>query len=916
MIQSGKFDQDLKFMMQCFQEVITDLEGPSLTQFIPWLEARKAMPNSSHLDAVFPVVQLLSISFQLLNMIEENTNVQERRSREAAGLVEKEPGLWSWTFRRLQELGFSENEVLAKIRDIQIESVLTAHPTEAKRSTVLEHHRDLYLQLVKRENQMWTPMEQDWLKDEIKTILERLWQTGEIYLHRPDIDSEQKNITHYLKNVFPEILPWLDRRFESAWQAVGFEKKLNYFESDYPTVRFGTWVGGDRDGHPLVKPETTYNTLCDLRLNALIVMRHKLIDLIKKISISDQLQQAPTILKQRLQYYQAELPEQFARASQRNPAESWRVLINIMIDRLPIEVIRDHATQLDEGATCYRRPAELMEDFHILHQSLIEIGANRIAAHELKVAARTLQTFGFHSAKLDIRQNSKYHDQALSELLQMAGIEKAESYVDWLQDAKTALLQLELSIFRPFSMKSQTPKAQASDVLGYLTVAKDYTDRYGFEGIGSLIVSMTHSADDLFTVYLLAREAGLAKVIDDTLVCPVPIVPLFETINDLVKSSAILEEYLSHPVSQASLKYQMKLSGRKKPLQQVMVGYSDSCKDGGILASQWQLYVAQKSMGQMAEKFGIELCFFHGRGGTVSRGSGPINRFLQALPQGALTGSFRMTEQGETIARKYANFATAVYNQELLLGSFTAEILESPTRQDEDPGFFRTMDRLAEDSFQAYRQLVTHKNFVSFFRQATPIDVLEQARIGSRPPKRTGQGSIEDLRAIPWVFSWNQSRFYLPSWFGVGTALEQLMLRDAQGFAKLCQQLPEEKVLKYVLYNVETTVASASETIMQDYSSLVEDAEVREWFMTAIIDEFRRTKKMLVELFGSPIEERRPHVIKTIALREQSLSFLHQLQVRQLREWRSNRNTDQQETKLEQLLLTVNAIAGGLRNTG
>ncbi|MFW7379962.1 MAG: phosphoenolpyruvate carboxylase [Oligoflexus sp.] len=917
MIQRQKFEQDLEFMMQCLKEVIAEMKNHGLQDFIPWLGPKdKSLPEPDEVDAVIPVVQLLSLSFQLLNMIEENTNVQERRHLEASGQVEKEPGLWSWTFRRLQKQGYKEDEILEKTRHLEVESVLTAHPTEAKRATVLEHHRDLYLQLVKKENQMWTPMEQDWLKDEIKTIIERLWRTGEIYLQRPDIDSELKNISHYLKNVFPEILPWLDKRFESAWYAVGFQRKLDYFEHDYPTVRFGSWVGGDRDGHPFVKAETTRKTLLDMRLIALIVMRHKLLDLVKKISISDQMQLVPQILQERLQDYQQMLPEQHAKASHRNPGEPWRLLINIMIERLPIEVVRDHATQLDEREYCYQKPQELLEDFRIIYDSLVEIGAYRIAQHELKVAVRTLQTFGFHSAKLDVRQNSAYHDQALSQLLQLAGVANAKQYPDWSQTEKSELLQKELAIFRPFSLKSQEPEAHASDVLGYLSVIKEYSDRYGYEGLGSLIVSMTHSADDLFTVYLLAREAGLAKVVDGSLVCPLPVVPLFETIDDLKKSAQIMDDFLSHPVSQASLRYQAHISGRHKPLQQVMVGYSDSCKDGGILASQWQLYMAQKTMGQLAEKHGVDLCFFHGRGGTVSRGSGPINRFLQALPKGALTGAFRMTEQGETIARKYANFATAVYNQELMLSSFTAETLECQSRESLAEDYFKMMDRLSQDSFSFYRQLVTHPDFVTFFRQATPIDVLEHARIGSRPPKRSGQATIEDLRAIPWVFSWNQSRFYLPSWYGVGAALEHLAKDEPVTFAKLRERLPKDRILRYVLYNVETTVASASEEIMRDYASLVEDQSIRQYFMQQISEEFQRTKRILAELFGSTIEERRPHVVRTVALREQSLRFLHKLQVKQLRDWRGQTAADQQESVLEKLLLTVNAIAGGLRNTG
>jgi phosphoenolpyruvate carboxylase len=423
---------------------------------------------------------------------------------------------------------------------------------------------------------------------------------------------------------------------------------------------------------------------------------------------------------------------------------------------------------------------------------------------------------------------------------------------------------------------------------------------------------MTHSAEDLFTVYLLMRESGLAQVEGNQLICPIPVVPLFETIDDLIASAHIIDEFLAHPITRASLS-----KHGRRPQQQVMIGYSDSCKDGGILASQWHLYLAQKEIAAIGDKHGVEIVFFHGRGGTVSRGAGPVHRFLQALPKGALSSTLRMTEQGETIARKFANQATAVYNLELMQASLTAETLQSQRRSDEDPWFMEVMQELSGRSRETYQSLITHPDFITFFRQATPIDVLEHSRIGSRPPKRTGKASLEDLRAIPWVFAWNQARFYLPSWYGVGTALEALRQQRPKDFQRIKENLPEHTLLNYVLYNVETTVASASESLMQSYAELVEDPLLRAQFMQPIMKEFQRTRELLIDIFGATVDVRRPHVIKTIQLREQSLCLLHRLQLQQLRTWRAlPENSPQYVPNLEALLLTINAIAGGLRNTG
>lgn len=911
-----KFDQDLGFVMQAFKEVLEELEHSELIPFVPWLDAKQelAPPDKA---SPYRLVQMLSISFQLLGMIEENINIQNRRQQQAQGSLEKEAGLWPWAFDELRRAQFSEADILKTLQHLHVEPVLTAHPTESKRATVLNHHRDLYLQLVKRENQMWTPVERAWLKDEVKTILERLWRTGEIYLQRPEVRHELRNMMHYLRNVFPQILPWLDHRLETAWQQAGFKSELDYMEGHYPRFDIGTWVGGDRDGHPLVTAEITQRALQDLRLNALIVLRHKLSDLAKKISLSDQMQTPPPVLSERLAFYERHYPEIFAEAQRSNRGESWRVLTNIMIARLPIQVVRDHATELDDRPGCYAAPLDLLDDFAVLRRGLEEIRGHRLAQNELKAAVRSLQTFGFHSARLDIRQNSRYHDEAMSALLLTAGVEPAQPYTDWSYSAKKELIHRELSVVRPFSLPQQAFSGPAENVLSSYRVIQDYTQKYGFAGIGSFIVSMTHSAEDLFTVYLLMREAGLAQVEDARLVCPIQVVPLFETIDDLIASPRILDAFLAHPITRASLEKQTELNGWPRPQQQVMIGYSDSCKDGGILASQWHLYLAQQEMAAVGEKYGIEIIFFHGRGGTVSRGAGPVHRFLESLPKGAVNGTLRMTEQGETIARKYANQATAVYNIELMLASLTAETLKIQRRADEDPWFMELMQELSGRSRETYHKLITHPDFVAFFREVTPIDALEHSRIGSRPPKRSGKASLEDLRAIPWVFAWNQARFYLPSWYGVGTALEALQKQRPEDFARLKGSLSELKLLNYILYNVETTVESASERQMNAYAELVRDPDLRQRFMEPILAEFRRTRQLLIEIFGATVHARRPHVVKTVQLRERSLAILHRLQIEQLRQWREMpEQNPERESRLEALLLTINAIAGGLRNTG
>lgn len=908
---------DLSFMTSCLKEVVLELESAELSSMIPWQEDSSDQYENLDIQNINPqkLNQLLSLSFQLLNMAEENTNIQFRRQQQTNGQIEA--GLWSEALQTLKDQDISGSQILKLIRSMKVEPVLTAHPTEAKRTTVLEHHRDLYLQLVKRENQMWTPDEQEWLREDVKATLERLWRTGEIHLERPDVEFEQKSMMHYFKNVFPPMIHWLDQRFESAWKNIGFKEQLDYWAQDYPTIQFGSWVGGDRDGHPFVTAPLTAQVLKDLRLNALIVIRHSLVNLASKLSLSDSIQSVPKILNERLAEYEKSCPEFYNSSRGRNSGESWRTLVSIMIHRLPIEVVRNHATRLDDSNFSYQKPSELMEDLQILRDSLLAVKADRLVYSELKKTVRTLQTFGFHTAHLDIRQNSAVHDQALGQLFDSAGVINEHDYLKLSTEEKSLHISRELLTHRPLAMCNEDLTGSAESVLSCYKALVDYIHQYGYSGLGSLIVSMTHCAGDLFTVYLLAREVGLAKLEKSQLICPLQVVPLFETIDDLKSSPAILDEFLSHPTTQASLKYQAEREGRAKPYQQVMIGYSDSCKDGGILSSQWNLNIAQKHMCEVAQRHGVEVCFFHGRGGSISRGAGPINRFFHALPKSSHTGLFRMTEQGETISRKYANMATGVYNLELLVASLAKETLSIESFPD-DPKLNEIMTSIADSSFKTYRELVTHSDFPTFFSEATPIDVLEHAKIGSRPAKRTGKASIEDLRAIPWVFSWNQSRFYLPSWYGVGSAFEELEKIDPDRFRYIIGKSNEFPILNYVLNNVETTVASASREVMDMYMDLVEDGGVRDYFKKLIMSEHEKTEYYLTKLLGGTFSERRPHASRTILLRDKSLLSLHKLQVKNLRQWRKHKDQPDQLSGqyLDQLLLTINAIASGLRNTG
>jgi phosphoenolpyruvate carboxylase len=428
---------------------------------------------------------------------------------------------------------------------------------------------------------------------------------------------------------------------------------------------------------------------------------------------------------------------------------------------------------------------------------------------------------------------------------------------------------------------------------------------------------MTRRQSDLLAVYLLAREAGLTRYLPDGLTCMLPIVPLFETISDLERAPTILRGFLEHPATRSSLRFQQ--NGATELIQQVMVGYSDSNKDAGIMASQWALHEGQAEIVKVAEEAGVMIRFFHGRGGTVSRGAGPTNRFLEALPPGSLSGDIRLTEQGESIAQKYGTLSSATYNMELLVAGVTSATLSPPSNAEGEAALKGVCPALAEASQLAYRRLLEAPGFIEFYRQATPIDALEHARIGSRPSRRTGQASLEDLRAIPWVFSWNQSRFYVPGWFGVGSGLQYLADHDEGAFRWVRENLRSSPFLYYVLTNVESSIASTDLDLMRAYAGLVEEEEIRTRIFNQIWEEWTRTRSMLHELRGQPTAQRRPRMLRTLQLRAEPLRLLHLDQIRLLTRWRAARKAGQEaeaEVMLPELFLSVNAIASGLRTTG
>ena len=928
-IQLQKIREDLFYLQDCFIKMLRESGEDEVADLLDGKKSLKSYKNSEKLSKAF------TLNFQFMTIVEENAAVQLRRKLEDEHGLARISGLWGRTLHDLKSAGFTGKEVAEQLPSVRIEPVLTAHPTESKRSTVIDQLREIYLLIVKRENKMWTEKEQEQIKDEIRTAMQRLWITGQVFLQKPSIGDELRNVLHYLVNIFPDVLPKLDHRLRVAWNETGFDSGLINHRKKLPKVSFGNWVGGDRDGHPFVTADTTHSTLLKLRKQALLQIKSGLNSLAQKVSVSSFEVDVPDKLIQQIDHLSKRAVDS-ASAIERNPDEPWRQFLNLMQQMIPLDEHGEPVAEPDPDHH-YQSAEEVLGDLDIFTESLNDIDAHLISRLDVEPVARKIEAFRFHLAALDIRQNSSFHDKAVSQLLVEAGIKDGEHFPEWPEKKRVDFLNAELQTSRPFVRHRHGLGDEADAVLACYRVLYKYIKRYGSKGIGSLIVSMTRSLSDLLVVYILCREAGLLKKQDANMVCELPVVPLLETIEDLEKGPEILDRFLNHPITRQSLEYRKKYHGADNS-QQVMVGYSDSNKDGGILASLWSLNIAQRKLHETAQKHNIRIRFFHGKGGTISRGAGPTHRFIAALPPETIGGDMRLTEQGEVISNKYANPVTAFYNLELLqagttgltMGVFDKTNIVAEKRgekESEDASVLTTsrenleeiVGRLYEYSLESYQGLVKSDGFVQYFAQATPIDIIESSRIGSRPARRTGKRTFKDLRAIPWVFSWSQSRCFLTGWYGVGSALEKLQKENAEEFSTLSENAINFMPFRYVITNASSAIALTDINIMKQWAEMVEDRETGDRFYNEIVDEFKKTRDMLELLYGHGLRDRRPRMYEMIELRSKRLEPLHQLQIEQVKTWRkfkSQGKEDKADAMLPDMLLVLNAISSGLGSTG
>jgi len=868
------------------------------------------------------VIQAYAINFQLVNLAEENFGMQDRRTTQRKG--QPVSGSIEECVKTFKKKGISPDKIQLLLNQLSITPVITAHPTEVKRRTVLEKHRKIYLAIFKKENPIWTNREKEIIREEIIGEVQKLWQTGDIRLEKPNVEEEVLSGLFYFNKTFFDVLPMLYdelfyqlRKYYPEYRflrqhpdGTNYANKSETRPASQPLISFGSWIGGDRDGNPFVTSEKTKWALISHKKLVLSKYREIIAALISKLSISRQLILPDKELLASIKQDARDMGEEGQTIIARNPHEPYRQKLSLMKRKL-------EGTNTDGEKFCYRSIQVFIEDLNIIRNSLNATKGERIAKLEIEPIIRQAETFGFHLAKLDIRQHSEIHRMAIAELLDKAGIVKS-GYLALSEKEKVNLLSKELTSIRPLVPNYVHLSPETKEVLDTFMVVRHAQDDLSLDAIGSYIVSMTHNPSDILTVQLLAKEAGLCGIRDDKeLFNRLNIVPLFETIDDLRRAPEILKELFSN---RTYLKYLAK----RDNVQEVMLGYSDSCKDGGILTSSWELYQAQKTITEAAAEYRLKLKFFHGRGGTVGRGGGPTHKAILAQPRGTVNGLIKITEQGEVISSKYANLGTALYNLNLLVAGVMDATLDSEQltvnseQSKKEIIFEEAFKEISEISYKLYRELVDNPDFLTYFYQATPIEELEYLNIGSRPTYRKGKGGVEDMRAIPWVFSWNQSRHIIPGWYPFGSSLKAFIGSDTKRERLLQDMYEQWPFFNNLIDNIQMVIAKSDMTIAKLYASLVEDKKIRNKIYDKIHKEFNLTVKMLLKITGQKkILDNSPFLQRSIAMRKPSIDPVNYIQVILLKRLRHGKTDGNEREKLiATLMMSINCIATGLRNTG
>lgn len=938
--RSKPLRDDVKQLGAILGETIRRLEGDnvytsvedlrqlckSLRQDDSRAEELRELIDSLDLPTAERVIKAFLTYFDVINIAEQHHRARRRAQFDSEpGMAPKDDSM-AGVFQRLSNKSLPLKHLLETLLTLDIQVVFTAHPTEITRRTVLLKQLDIARELYKLDHPPLSARERKRLDQELRATIEALWLTDHIIHFKPAVlDEVRYGLYHFDQVVIDAVLEVHEELIE---RCASIASTLSVSMPNSPVfINFGSWIGGDRDGNPFVTSQITEKAV---KYHAAVILNRYLKNLETLfqhlshsghwLSISEELEQSLKSDARSLPGVQDKFGERFA-------MEPYRMKLLFIQEKLR----RTHAFMSSDNETApagvYPNCAEFRRELEMVKNSLLESGC-KDSLCSLDQLMHTVDIFGFHLVKLDIRQHSERHTRALTELT--AELELTpRPYAELTEEERCTWIVNELHSKRPFIPAELHFSAETNDVLSVFRTMARCQDRFSTRALDTYIVSMTRSPSDLLLILLLAREAGIvfdAKHPQRTL----SVVPLFETVHDLRNAPQFCRQLLELPI------YRKYLASRGD-LQEIMIGYSDSGKDGGIVTSNWELYKVQRELARIADEYGIKLRLFHGRGGTIGRGGGPTHKAILAQPAGTVAGRIKLTEQGEVISSKYALPSIAVRNFDQLAAAVIDSTLSHPPGESELPGTLEAdanecMEEISQVACQVYRALVYgDPDFITFFEQATPITEISRLQLGSRPSRRnTASKSIEDLRAIPWVFAWTQSRFMLPAWYGFGSSYKAYIAKHkAAGLERLRSLYSSWSFLRVLISKIETSLSVADMKIAGYYAeNLVPDEELRQKYMGRILAEYEEACQAVLEitqqnelLVGNELLRR------SITLRNPYVDSLSYLQVRFLKELRERAQDTASggehsperrahDALLETVLMSINGVAIGLQNTG
>ena len=893
--------KDVSMLRQMLWDTIRDVEGEHTFELIESLYQHfirtYRQGDRSSMEVVLrdlsdgdmgKVTRAIIYFSMLANIAEDHHHIRRWRTYRAAGRITGDGSLEEGiAFARAH--GFTDDGLKDFFRTAYIAPVLTAHPTEVQRRSVLDIMSAVSALLSKRDRISETKEERDEIYTELRTQILTLWQTCVLRSSKPSVLDEVENAISFFDSTFFEAVPKL---YSAVERAVGIEN------GETPVfLQIGSWIGGDRDGHPFVDAAVLNETLSRYAERAITYYMAEAARLHHELSLTG----SPAEMTPELQTLIDASPERSVHAD-----EPYRLATSTV--KMRLAATYDALSGRTPSADPYNRPRDLVADLAVIERSLLLRGSKLIAHGRLGRLLRAVRVFGWTLTPLDVRQNSAVQERVVAELLRFA--DPGTDYLEMNENERVNILLRDLVTPRPLVSRQTKYGSETTRELAVFDAVRDAHLRYGTGCIRTAITSMTTGLSDILELAVLLKEAGILRPAEGAL--DINIVPLFETIADLRAAPDIMDRLLSLPF------YRALIAGRGD-LQEVMLGYSDSNKDGGYLTSHWELYRAETRLVEVFRKHGVRFRTFHGRGGSVGRGGGPSYRAILAQPKGSVQGQIRLTEQGEVIAAKYSNAEVGRRNLEVLVAATLAATAKTEAADPPEERFLCALDELSDLAFAAYRDLVYEtEGFEDYFWQSTVISEISSLNIGSRPASRSKGRDIGSLRAIPWVFSWSQCRVMLPGWYGFGSAVEAYISKHGKKGMELLQAMFKNcQAFFTMVSNMEMVLAKADMEIAAHYATLVENKALRDAIFPRIVNEYGLSRRHLLTVTEQKeLLDQNPVLKEVIHNRLPHLDPLNYVQVEMLRRYRGNGAGAADEPMRRSIHTSINAIASVLRNSG